>query len=722
MKKTFLPLIAARFIVIGKKTVFHIGNSKVIVEAPRKLIEWIVTLCDGKRPINQIIDLLKNHWDEESLHNLIDDLCHKNILIDGSAASETVWELVENPIGFPLFLNAEDKMRLVKKAKKRQREVISNKKYFTSPTLYGNLLRNRKSVRIFSGKIPFQNIINMLWSAYGEIEDGRRTVPSAGALYPIQLYFVLLQQTEQLIPAIYRVDLSSPDSIGFNLISKDINRFTRSFLDPMIMEGAHGVVVINGSFQITADKYGSRSMLFVVLEAGHVAQNINIAATEHNIATVEVGGFKEKLLAESINLPKQYHPLITTIFGLEDKSPRINYLNTKVEVQWQIPSEQYCPPFAIASARLSKERSWSHGRDMSPRLAYIKAVAEAKEWTACGNIPNKLVQATFADIETAVNPQNIIKFHPRQYRLKKFPFKPFNKSIKYAWAKGYNEITGARTYILADHIYFPYFPNTPYYCYANSSGVAAHPDRQKAVETSVLELIERDSFMIAYLARLQLPTIQEQTLPESIRKRILELQKNGFQVWIKDHTLDLTPVICVIAQSEEFTYTPCASCASFNVENALDHALMEVEALVLARFQNGFTRPIKPHEVIWPLDHGRLYGQRQYFHNADFLIHSPYKTTFKEVGNKSVRSWHELLDCFLVKEWHLFTIPLHLSKEYGGNDELHIIRSIIPGMIPMTFGFRQEPAAMERIYQIAEKFGKFNLSYKEIVKFPHPFA
>jgi len=722
MKKTFLPLIATRLAVVGKKTTFYIDDREIIVEAPYKIMKQLVTLCNGKRSIDQIISLMKKRWDENSLRSLIRELRRKKVFVDASMASEVVWELVENPIGFPLFLSEEDKERLVEKAKQRQREGMCNEKYQVLPTLYGNLLKNRISIRTFAGDVPLQSIVNMLWSAYGEIENGHRTVPSAGALYPLQFHVALLRQTEHLIPAVYRVYFNSPDSVGFSLVSQDLNRFTRSFMDPMMMEGAHGIVVISGSFQVTAEKYGSRSMLFVTLEAGHAAQNINISAVEHDIATVEVGGFKEKLLAEAIGLPKQYHPLITIIFGLEDKSIKTDSSSTKVEVQWQMPSEQYSPPFAIASARLSEERSWSHGRDVSPRLAYIKAVAEAKEWTACGNVPDNLVHAAFVDLETVIDPRSIIRFHPAQYRLKGFPFKPFDETAEYAWTEGYDEVTGAKVYILADLVYFPYFPKRPYYCYANSSGVAAHPNRQKAVETSVLELIERDSFMIAYLTRLRFSTVQEQTLPESIRKRMRELRKNGFRVWVKDHTLDLAPVICIIAQSEEFTYTTCASSANFDVEHALDHALMEVEASILARLQNGAPKPIKPNEVIWPIDHGRLYGQKRYFHKADFLIHTYHMVAFKEVGKKAAQTWQDLLDRFSIKGWRLLTVPLYLSEKYGGNGELYIIRSIVPGMVPMTFGFRHEPAGMERIYAVAKEIGNRNLLYRDLTKFPHPFA
>jgi len=562
----------------------------------------------------------------------------------------------------------------------------------------------------------------MLWSAYGEIKDGHRTVPSAGALYPLKIHLVVLEQNKKLVPAIYRVYFRFP-RLGFNLVSKDIDSFLRSFFDPMMLEGAFGVITISGSLNVMAEKYGSRSLLFTVLEAGHVAQNINIAAAEKNIATVEIGGFQENLLKRAIHLSRRSHPFIVIAFGREDKTIRTGAIDKKIEVQWQLPTnKQYYPPFAIASARVLKKQSWSNGRDSKPRLAYAKAVAEAKEWAACGCIPGNLIREKFINLKTAINPETIIKFHSLQYRQKKFPFRPFDERMEYKWTEGINELTGLKVYVLADHVYFPYFPETPYYCYANSSGVAAYPYWEKAVETSTLELIERDSFMIAYLARIQFPTIQEKGLTESIQKRIKELRKVGFKVWVKDHSLDLAPSICVIAQSEEYAYTPCASCANFNVEHAIDHALMEVEALILSRFQNGPAESIKPEEVIWPLDHGKLYGQRRYFHRANFLFYGHNKISFNEIGRNAVWSWPNLLSRFETKGWQLITIPLHLSSKYGGNDDLHIVRSIVPGMVPMTFGFRQEPAGVERLYKIAKDFGNIKLSYGGLTKFPHPFA
>jgi ribosomal protein S12 methylthiotransferase accessory factor len=728
MKTTFLPFVAAPLIPSGRKIVFHTTEKVVTIEAPLKLIRQIVALCDGTRSSDQIVQTLENEWNRESVSELLVALRHQKVIVHAPQLGEEVWKIAQNPPPFPNYVSDADAAKLAQQAVQRILRDESETLHEAEIGDLGSLLLKRESVRLFSGTpVSFQSVINILWAAYGGVTQqssrgSHKTVPSAGALYPLLIHVALFQPTGHLPPGLYKVYLGHAESVGLQAVSKDTNKLSRTFFNPLMLEKAHGVVVISGSFRITGQKYGNRSLLYVPLEAGHAAQNIHLAAVEQGVATVEIGGFADAFLGQAIDLPKQYQPLITVVFGQKASVGQSEDGNQKIELQWAIPTNRkYHPPFAIASARVSEKRSWSNGRDPSPSLAAIKAIAEAKEWAACGGVPDNLVQAKFSDLETAIDPREIIKYHPAQFRLKQFPFRPFDEGTVYEWTEARDETTGSVAHILADLVYFPYFPKTPYYAYANSSGVAAHPDRQKAVETSALELVERDSFAISYLTRLQFPTIVEQTLPDDIRKRIRELRKVGFQVWVKDHSIDLAPVACVIAQSQEHTYTPCASCSSFDFEYALNHALMEVEALVVARLQNGPPKPIRPRDVLWPLDHGRLYGQQQYFRRADFLI-GGRKIAFRNAGKSIARSWQELLSRFQTKGWRLLTIPLYLSEEYGGNDGLHIVRSIVPGMVPMTFGYRQEAGEVDRIYTVASKFGHTDIFYRELTKFPHPFA
>lgn len=722
MKRDFLPLFATSTVVFDKTITFYKAKEKVIVEAPAKLIKQLTRICNGIHSRDEIVGLLKAEWNEILIRGLIRDLKKWGILIDSRSFANKAWESVKNPSHFPLEISNEEIKKLVEEARARHKKHGDNKTYQVSPDLFNSPLGRRSSTRYFSEEeISFQDMIDMLWSAYGETERHNRTVPSAGALYPLLIHLALFRKTGEFMPGIYSVLMTSPGAISLKLVSRNTKKFMRAFLDPLMLEKSHGSIVVSGSFNITEKKYGNRSMLYVPLEVGHVAQNVHLTATLYNVGTVEIGGFVEELLTDSLKLSRQYHPLTTIVFGREGK--KINPEN--IETDWVVPfSGNYKPPFTIALARVSEKlnEDWSYGRSSQPSLAFVKATAEAREWAAGGCVSRKLIQSQFRGLEKAIDPRLIIRFHPSQYKLKHFPFAPFDEEKKYEWVEGKNELTGASTYILADLVYFPYHSLNIPYAYANSSGVAAHPDRQKALEASTLELIERDSFMIAYLAKPISPTVSQNTLSGDIQKRIRALKSVGFQIWIKDHSLDLAPVIFVFAQNADLTYSTCASCSSFDREYAVSHALMEVEASALARLQNGPAKSRSPREIKMPLDHGAIYEQKKYFRHADSLFRGNKIIHFKKIGMEVAQSWNELIDILMVKNFNLLTIPLFLSEKYGGNNGLHIIRSFIPGIVPMTFGYREEPGGMERIYSVAKHLGNKTLSYKDLVKFPHPFA
>ena len=724
MESNSLPLVRASSIIRRHRTSFHTLNGRLILEAPQDLVRDLVNLCDGTKRYEQIMEEIGVKWERESVERLVGSLFDQGVIVDARSLDRDIWKAVENPMRFPMAAPEEKISQLVREAKERHRSDDQYCVYESQESPLKRLLECRRSERNFSGEsVDFQSLINMLWSAYGEFEgpDGvfRRTSPSAGALYPLMLHIALFKETGNLHPAVYKVCYDNHGRVGFKSLSEDIDRVARAYLNPGVLAEACGVIVVSGSFTFPGEKYGNRGLLYVPLEAGHVAQNILVSAVECGVATLELGGFADALLAEALELPKEYKPLTTIAFGRE--GGQVGKFDKNLQISWAVPmSGRYRPSFSIASAKVIEKRSWSNGRDSSPKLALIKAVAEAKEWAACGSIPD-LVSAPYTRLESAVDPRSIIRFHPAHYRTKGFPFSPFDENAEYAWASGRDYETGEQVRILADHVYFPYFPKTPYYCFANSSGCSAHSDEQTAIETAVLELIERDSFMIAYLGRLSCPTVNEETLPSDIRKRISDLREIGFEVWIKDHSLDLAPVAMVFVQNQGLSYTKCASCASFSLVHAVAHALSEVEASVLSRLQNGQPTAIKPHDVGSPLEHGRLYASKHYFRAADFLVRGKESVSFQEMGSRASRSWQELMERFTKNNLRLLTIPLYLSDEYGGSGNLHIVRAIIPGLIPMTFGNRQEPAGMERIYRIGKEFGGKELSYGELTKLPHPF-
>mgnify|MGYP003350526552 CR=1 FL=1 len=205
-----------------------------------------------------------------------------------------------------------------------------------------------KSIRNFSGEIiGIQTVIDLLWSAYGECLtiDGKqhRSVPSAGALYPLMIHVGLFTKTDDLEIGVYKVLYDQTGSVGLRLVSTDMLRFARAFLNPAgIQKGIQGVIAISGSFALSNQKYGNRSMLYVPLEAGHSAQNVLLEATHQGVATLEIGGFVDELIARAIDLPEDYHPLTLIAFGKEGKSCYVENTSS-LQVDWAIPMARVMP-------------------------------------------------------------------------------------------------------------------------------------------------------------------------------------------------------------------------------------------------------------------------------------------------------------------------------------------------------------------------------------------
>lgn len=376
--------------------------------------------------------------------------------------------------------------------------------------------------------------------------------------------------------------------------------------------------------------------------------------------------------------------------------------------------------FARVSARINQD--WACGRAVAPRLAFTKAISEAREWAACGCIPFSMAHAGLLDLSNAIHPTAIAAFHPRQYADPLFPFTSFSETRHYSWTVGRDELQLSKVHILADCVYFPYYPKTPPYMHANSSGVAAHPDRTRAIQHGVLELIERDSFMLAYLTKTAGPAVTASSLPEPIQKRIASLRRAGFAVWVRDLTRDLAPVIFVFSQSRTLAFTACAAASAFDVEEALDHALMEVESSVFCRLANGGSKPMIPSQVQFPEDHAALYGQRRYYQSANFLVAGRRTVSLSDVGQLVAPSWSRLVDRISAAGSTILTVDLRLPERLGGNDGLHIVRSIVPGLVPISFGHLQEPLGMQRLIKVGRRgrTWRFPEHYSRI--FPHPYT
>ena len=170
-------------------------------------------------------------------------------------------------------------------------------------------LSARESVREFtSSSLTLGEVSQLLWSAQGETRrDGGRTAPSAGALYPLEIY-VVVGAVESLEPGIYRYRPERHDLLAVGA-GDHRSQLASAALSQSWMRDAAIMIVVAAQYARTTGKYGERGRKYVHMEVGHTAQNVYLQATALGLGTTFVGAFNDNQVKGIIGLPAAEHPL-----------------------------------------------------------------------------------------------------------------------------------------------------------------------------------------------------------------------------------------------------------------------------------------------------------------------------------------------------------------------------------------------------------------------------
>jgi ribosomal protein S12 methylthiotransferase accessory factor len=701
----------------------------VEIAGPPRLLRELLSRCDGVTPLEEIIDDLAIVWDAGDVSTFVERLRSENVLVDSHDVAINLWARVKNPQVLTGRPSPEELLAAAEHAAGQLSVRNPNARYFAvARTPLNALLSRRISAREFSRvEVPLANILSALWSAYGV--PNRRSVPSAGGIYPLQFHLLQLRASADLRAGAYRVSFHDKGEVGLECISPAVESLYAAWINPSILMQAQGVVIISGDFARTAAKYGNRAALFVPLEAGHAAQNLLLAACELQFGVVELGGFLEDRLSQLLMQPNEVMPLLTIAYGAIAEETAAREADS-VDFRWvDTGRAAYCPPFFIgATMSQAAHPEWCWGWSSDPRLAYTKALAEACERTACAT-PRDLRFARYTELGHAVQPTRITAYSGAQYRRAGFPFGRFDCIHDYAWVEGEDCFTSKRIAVLADFVYYgDYRANAAEgakpYTWASTSGVAAYPDAHGALERALLELMERHAFMMTWLHGIATPAIALSSTPAAIQERIAALRDAGFNVVLKDYSFVGVPVVFVFAQSATQTLTRVGACAAYDAEVALDHALSEVEAGVAVQVAVAPVSEIPPTDVRTPAHHAALYSQRKYFRSADRLAVFDDRTMLRDIRAGCARDWQSLCNLLEVHGMPLLKFELGSSGRPSGSAAtpgLHVIRAIVPGLVPLNFGYGTEPLATSALIGPASSREQ-NLSNKARSLFPHPFA
>ena len=185
-------------------------------------------------------------------------------------------------------------------------------------------LTNRRSHRQFLDKeISAENLSQILWAAYGItlpnedypfLRGGFRTAPSAGGLYPLEIY-VAIGKVKGIESGVYKYF-----SKGHKLVkvdNEDIRKeLCEAALGQKMVEEAPASIIYTAIFSRMTKKYGQRGQeRYVCMDLGHSAENVYLQVETLGLGTCAIGAFIDEKITKVLRLPKDEEPLYIMPIG-----------------------------------------------------------------------------------------------------------------------------------------------------------------------------------------------------------------------------------------------------------------------------------------------------------------------------------------------------------------------------------------------------------------------
>jgi SagB-type dehydrogenase family enzyme len=178
-------------------------------------------------------------------------------------------------------------------------------------------IASRRSRRDFLPRqLDLEQISQLIWAAQGQSNKSRyRTVPSAGATYPLELFVVAgdpLRRTAanglfHYLQARHALEKLADEDIRPSLASA---AWGQGFI-----EAAPLTLVFAAEFERTTGRYGQRGIRYVYMEVGHAAQNVHLQAEALGLGSVDVGAFDDAVVSKVLQLPDCLEPIYMVTVG-----------------------------------------------------------------------------------------------------------------------------------------------------------------------------------------------------------------------------------------------------------------------------------------------------------------------------------------------------------------------------------------------------------------------
>lgn len=400
-------------------------------------------------------------------------------------------------------------------------------------------------------------------------------------------------------------------------------------------------------------------------------------------------------------------------------------------------------PLAIRGTTAT-ESGWGRGHDY--RSSEATAVLEAVErWGGLQPGGKRTtVRAAYRDLrDSAVDPR-LFGLHPEGGHTDGFPFTPFHDGLELRWVWAHSFGCGRPVLVPETYAYYGVHlmhTDEPRLAYEISNGCALGASWEEAVLHGLLEVAERDAFLLAWYARRQLPRIAL----DSARDRRVPLlhahleQETDREITVLEATVEQR-IPCVWALARDQHRDParaaavCAGGAHLDPERAVLNALRELGPILSSvdralgqRREHVARLAADPDEVRTMGDHSLLYADPSVSNRLAFLRTSTCERSLSEMRQGSVQvSPTDLTDDVRAAVQRYLDTGLDVlvvdqtTSEHRAAD-LSCVKVIVPGTLPMTFGHRMRRThGLPRLYSVPRLLGDPDPPSGEADLNPHP--
>ncbi|SDM27200.1 TOMM precursor leader peptide-binding protein [Bacillus sp. OK048] len=382
------------------------------------------------------------------------------------------------------------------------------------------------------------------------------------------------------------------------------------------------------------------------------------------------------------------------------------------------------------------------GRSNSYEMSELTAILEGLE-RYCGIEPRgkrTVVRDSYHNLkQNALNPERVGLHEKEQYTKPQFPFKPFDPDTPMNWVWGYSFLQ-ERSVLVPQLLAYYSLGHGEGFVYETSNGCALGGSLEEAIFHAIMEVVERDSFLLTWYAKLPLPRLDLSSANDKELQLMVDRMREvaGYDLHFFNSTMEHgIPSVWAVAKNRRSKGVNliCAAGANPDPVRAVKSAIYELAGMMVhdekleANEQKYQHMLQNPYEVRTMEDHGLLYGLREAEERLNFLLddqrplrtfaeefkETPATTDLKEDLQDILQGFHRLdLEVIVVDQ------TTSITKRNG----LFCVKVLIPGMLPMTFGHHlTRVKGLERVLKVPMKLGFMEqpLSYEQLNSDPHPF-